>query len=208
MTQPRRATATQALLWTVVSAAVFVAAPFVLLPVLADAQNLLGVPHFLARAVWVLGWGLLAVLGVHAAGSAIFDSLFRARAVAWALAAAGIGLAALVQATVHVRSVLGFGYYDPEFSPTTSMLFAVVLALTVGAFGVLSAPREARMWPAIPALGMGVTALAIVAIDVPGARNGIRPESWPLAIVLGCLTVYALATVAISVRLILRQPSA
>ena len=114
--------------------------------------------------------------------------------------AAGVTLAIGVELALHEWARVSYGYYDPDFiGPTAGLSFSVVL-VAVAWFWLSVAPPGAT---APPRIGLGLSAILvglIVLSNVPGLRDGIGPNSWPLAILVGWSAVYAIGAAVTSLR--------
>ena len=105
----------------------------------------------------------------------------------------GVGLAGALQFALHEWIRAKFGVYDSEYAGWTAALPAALIAVAVSAFAARTAPPWATLPPRV-ALGVsGIGVLAIAASNVAGLGNGIRPESWPLAILVGGSGFHVLA---------------
>jgi hypothetical protein len=178
------------LTWAAVSLGAFVAAAFVSLPVATGFGDLLRVPDTFAFTVI---WGCLAIVSVLGAGRIAFGEWLRVNVTALSVAAVGIGLAVGVDITLHEWALARFGYYDPDQVWWSAGLFAVLIGLATATIGVLVAPSGYAWWPAAFALAGAAGVLFVVLSNVPGLRDGIEAESWPLAIWIGLAGVYAMA---------------
>jgi hypothetical protein len=119
----------------------------------------------------------------------------------------GVGVAAIgivLSATVHVVlqewQIARFGYPEPELVGWTAGLFAVLVGLSVAAFGALIAPKQVVHWPLAAALAGAAGVGLIVLTNVPGLSDGIADDSWPLAVWVGMSALYALGTAGLAVR--------
>lgn len=182
--------------WAALSVGAFVAAAFVSLPVATGFGSLLPVPD---TAAFISAWGCLAIVAVLGAGRIAFGRWLPVNVAALFVAALGIGLAVGVDTMLREWATARFGYYDPDQVWWSAGLFAVLIGLATATFGVLAAPRGYARWPAAFALAGAAGVLFIVLSNVPGLRDGIEAESWPVAIWIGLGGAYALAAGALSV---------
>jgi hypothetical protein len=194
------------LAWAALSLALFVAAFLAVFPILAAMRVFGEVPHLAQMALWSLSWGILSVLGVLVAARVAFGAWLRPGPVALGVAAVGISLSAALHIVLQQWELARFGYPDPDYVGWTGLLFAVLVALAVAAFGAFLVPRRFIGWAvAAVLLGFAGTAL-VVASNVPGLSDGVRPESWPLAVVIGLCGLYALVTAGLVIRRALDRP--
>jgi predicted lysophospholipase L1 biosynthesis ABC-type transport system permease subunit len=182
--------------WAALSLGAFVAAAFVSLPVAIGFGGLLRVPE---TAAFISTWGCLAIVSVLGAGRIAFRGWLPVNVAALSVAAIGIGLAVGVDTTLHEWATARLGYYDPDQVWWSAGLFAVLIGLATATFGVLVAPRGYAWRAAAFALAGAAGVLFIVLSNVPGLRDGIEAESWPVAIWIGLGGAYALATAALAV---------
>jgi hypothetical protein len=174
----------------------FVAAAFVSLPVATGFAGLLRVPD---TAAFTVTWACLAIVAVLVAGRIAFGQWLPVNFAALSVAVIGIGLAVGVDTMLREWATARLGYYDPDQVWWSAGLFAVLIGLATATFGVIVAPRGYGWWPAAFALPAAAGVLFIVLSNVPGLRDGIDPQSWPLAIWIGLGGVYALAAGALAV---------
>jgi hypothetical protein len=182
--------------WAGLSLGAFVAAAFVSLPVATGFGGVLQVPDTAAVTVT---WGCLAIGSVLGAGRFTFGRWLPVNVAALFVAAIGIGLAVGVDTTLRDWATARLGYYDPDQVWWSAGLFAALIGLATATFGVLVAPRGFAWWPAAFALAGAAGVLFVVLSNVPGLRDGIDPDSWPLAIWIGLGGTYALAAGALAV---------
>jgi hypothetical protein len=149
----------------------------------------------LAGFLLLLGaFGMGAVL---VAGRVAFGSWLDARPRYLILPVTGIALAIGVELALHEWARLAIGYYDSDFIGWTAGLSFSVAVVAVAWFGLSVAPPGAAVPPRI---GLGFGALLVVLIvlsNVPGLGDGIGPNSWPLAILVGLSAAYAIGAVAL-----------
>lgn len=144
--------------------------------------------------------GLLSMAAAFVIGRRIFGRGLTARAVDFVLPLIGLALAIAVELTLHEWARVHFGYYDWDFVGWTAGLSFMVVLCSLATFGVLVAPRGAV---APPLMGVGLAAMLvclIVVSNVPGLRDGIDPESWPLAVGVGLSAMYVISCVVVGVR--------
>jgi len=121
-------------------------------------------------------------------------------ALSLVVALLGIALGVGIEVALHEWAERRYGYYDPELVSWTAALSALVVLTALGAFGVLIAARRAVVG-ALVALGIvAIGVLAVVASNVPGLGDGVAPESWPLAVLVGLSGAYAVAAAVVGAR--------
>jgi hypothetical protein len=188
------------LTWAALSFSGFVASFFAVLPFIVAIQLVWDAPHLAQMGAWSLIWGVLSVLGVLVAARLAFGAWLRPRPIGVALAAVGIGLSAVLNVALQQWEIARFGITEPELVGLTAGLFAVLVGLSVAAFGAFLVPRRLMGWPlAMVALGFAGVAI-IVLSNLPGLADGIATGSWPLAICVGLAGLYALATGGLVLR--------
>jgi len=194
VTQPR------GLAWASLSVVFFVAALFAVLPVIAAMQLVWNAPHLAQMAAWGPAWGILAVGGVLLAAQVSLGAWLRPSPTAIGIATVGICLSSVVNVVLQQWEMTRFGITEPELVGPTAGLFAVLIGLAVASFAALIAPRRVIGWP-LAAVVLGFLGVAtIVLSNLPGLRDGISPESWPLAIWAGISGLYALAATGLVIR--------
>jgi hypothetical protein len=194
VTQPR------GLAWASLSLVFFVAALLATLPLLGAVNLVWDAPHLAEMAIWSPVWGILSILGVLVAAQLALGAWLRPPAVAVAVGAAGISLSAVVNVVLQQWEMARFGITEPELVGPTAVLFAVLVGLAVAGFGALAAPRRLIGWP-MAAVALGFLGVAVIVLsNLTGLRNGIAPESWPLAVWVGISGLYALVTTGLVIR--------
>jgi len=193
-------TPSRGLTWAALSFTLFAAALFAIFPISA-VLNLFGeIAHPAMMVLWSVSWGILSVLGVLVAAQLAFGAWLRPSAVGMAIAATGIGLSAVLSVVLEQWATARYGYWDPDMIGWTAGLFALLIGLATAAFGALLVPRRLMGWPAA-AVVIGVAAIAFVlASNVPGLADGIRADSWPLAIVIGLCGLYGVVVTGLVLR--------
>ena len=147
-------------------------------------------------AIWVAAWGFIATAGVAVLARWTLGLWPRASTKDRLLLMVGVGLATALQFLLHEWIRARFTYFDTEYAGWTAGLPAALIAAAVSAFAARTAPPWAVLPPRL-ALGLSaIWALWIVASNVGGLRDGIRTESWPLAILVGGAGLYALLVLA------------
>jgi len=193
-------TPARGLVWAALSFAIFVAALFATLPILAAVNWFSELPHLTEVAVWSVVWGGLSLIGVLIAGRLAFGAWLTLHPAALMIATIGIALSAIVHVVLQQWEIARFGVPEPEYVGWTAGLFAALVGLAVAAFGAFIAPRPVIVWPLAAALlgaaGVGFVVLA----NLPGLRDGIADDSGPLAIWVGLSGLYALAVGGLAIR--------
>jgi hypothetical protein len=156
--------------------------------------------HGMELAAFIATWGVLGMAGAAALARLLLGEVaIRHRA---AIVAAGIGLAiaAVLQVALHDWAVAKIGYYEPDIIGPTTLLPFGLAALAVALFGVAVAPLGVDLAPRLSVMVGGLLALVIVALNLPGAVDGIAPRAVLLAITLGIVAGYVLVGWAIALR--------
>ncbi|HEX6140584.1 MAG TPA: hypothetical protein VF013_09010 [Candidatus Limnocylindria bacterium] len=189
----------RALAWAVLSFAAFCTALFVTFGVITVVRWFVELDHLVELALWSLVWGSLALAAVLGAARVAFGAWPAVRPAGILLAAGGIALSGTVHVLLQQWEIERFGYRDPDLVGWTAGLFAVLLGQATAAFGVFAAPRGAVGWPLAGVL-LGAAGIAlIVAANLPGLRDGIAPESWPLAVAVAACALYAVFATGASI---------
>jgi hypothetical protein len=188
------------LTWAALSFTGFVASLFAVLPFIVGIQLVWDAPHLAQMGAWSVIWGVLSALGVLVAARLSFGAWLRPRPLGIGILATGIGLSAVMNVVLQQWELSRFGITEPELVGLTAGLFAMLIGLSVAAFGAFLVPRQLIGWP-LTAVVLGFAAIAlIVASNIPGLSDGIAAESWPLAICIGLSGLYALVTTGLVVR--------
>ena len=186
--------------WALLSFATFVAALLAMLPILAVTNWFTDLPHLTEMAAWSVVWGGLSLIGVLIAARVAFGAWLTVNAIAVGTAAVGIALSAIVHVFLQQWEIAHVGIPEPEYVGWTAGLFAVLIGLAVAAFGALLAPRQVIGWP-LTAVVIGAAGVAVVVLtNVPGLGDGLRDESWPLAIWVGLSGLCALGVAGLVIR--------
>ena len=191
---PTLATPGRAALWATLSIVVFGASLYLALPAVAV------LPGDIAQAVLPLAWGALAIAGLLLFARSSFGSWPRVGTDALALAAVGLLLAGALDAVLHAWTIERFGFFSARLIGPTAGLFAAAVASAVAGFAVLVAPRGARAAPLLVTLAAAAGSLGVLALNVPGALDGIAPGSLPLGFLVGATALYTLVVATVAVR--------
>ena len=144
--------------------------------------------------------GAFGVGAVLVAGHVAFGRSLAVRPGHVVLPAIRIAIGIGIELAIHEWARLSIGYYDSDFIGWTAALSISVVLVAVAWFGVMVAPRWAT---APPRIGLGLSAVIVVLIvlsNLPGLNDGIGPNSWPLAILVGLAAIYATVAVITSLR--------
>jgi hypothetical protein len=178
--------------WAAISTLGYVATGFAALVVISTLEGLgllaFAEPkvHGVGLALQVALWGVLAALIVVASARLLLGAALRAGAGAISLVGAGLVVAALTQYVLYDWVMAKFGYYVPEYIGWTIGLPAAIVAVSVAGFSVIAVPDRSTVLPPLIALATAAAGVGfIVASNVGGLTDGIRPASVPLAIMVG-----------------------
>ena len=173
----------------------------------------LGLSLPLASLVPALGgglrWDLALVLAVNGAaslagvwflGRAIVRRPLPRPGIGLAVPVVGMALAIAVELALHAWAEARFGYYDRELIGLTAGLSPMLILTAVASFGALIAPGGA-IAPPLVGLVLAVGGVLVIFVsNAPGLADGIEPESWALATLIGGAAAYAVGAAASSVR--------
>jgi hypothetical protein len=177
-----------------------VASLFAVLPFTFAMKLIWDAPHLAQMGAWSVIWGVLSLIGLLVAARLVFGAWLRPRPLAVAIAGVGIGLSAVLNVVLQRWETIRFGITEPELVGLTAGLFAVLIGLSVAAFGAFLVPRRLIGWPlAMVVLGFAGVAI-IVLSNIPGLQDGIGADSWPLAICVGLSGAYAIVTAGLVLR--------
>ena len=155
--------------------------------------------HGIELAAFTATWGVVGMAGAAALARVLLGGVAILPRTAL-VACAGLVIAAALQVVLHDWAVGKLGYYEPDAIGPTVMLPLALTALAVALFGVAVAPRAFDLAPRVAVVGGGVIVLAIVALNVPGALDGIAARAIALAVVLASVPGYVLVSWAIVLR--------
>lgn len=185
-------TPARGLAWALMSFGGFIGALFAVLPIFAVLGLFADLPHLMEMAVWSVVWGGLSLTGVLIAARLAFGAWLPLHLLGIAVAVSGTALSATVHVVLQQWEIARFGVPEPEYVGWTAGLFAVLIGLATAAFSVFLAPKQVIGWP-LAAVLLGTAGVAVIVLsNVPGLRDGIDDESWPLAIWVGLSGLYAL----------------
>jgi hypothetical protein len=203
--QNERAWGLRPIAWAVLSFAGWVAA-FALAFFVVAAAGILGL---LGPDTGGLRVDLAAVLALH--GSLAFGMV---QVAAWltletyprttarrvALPTAGVALAVVLELALHEWAEARYGYYEVEFIGWTALLALVLVAAATSSFGVSVAPPGAAGPPFICLVTCVAAVLLIMGSNVRGLEDGVGPDGWLLAVLVGLAGAYGLGSVALGIR--------
>lgn len=176
-------------LWALLSFVGWIAATAATLPV-ASAIS----PPSLVRvdlAVWMVLTVLISLVVVLVSARVVFGVRLRVSPVAIVVSVIGVSLAVVEELLLHEWAGARFGYYDADLVWWTASLSGLVIATTIASFGTLVAPRGARLAPLVCQAVGAVAIVLVLATNVEGLADGIRPQSVPLAIAMGLCGLFA-----------------
>lgn len=145
--------------------------------------------HGLVLAGFVAVWGAASAVSVPLLVSRVCGGP-RRPIKPGLVAGVGLLLAVALTLVLHEWARGRYGYFDPDTVGPTWLLPGLLVALSV-AVEVLRFATDRLLQLTAGIVGMsGLAAAAIVALNLPGALDGIRPESVPLAALVGALALY------------------
>ena len=119
----------------------------------------------------------------------------------------GVGLAVAVELALHEWARVHIGQYEFDHMGPTAFLASLVLFVAAASFATLIAPVDAE-WPPLLAAGLATLLIVVVLVgNVPGLNDGIEPESWALAVLIGISAAYSLGCVVLGARRVGRRRS-
>lgn len=192
-------------LWAVLSAAAWVVSFFLAFAVLAGTGTIgLRVPDvggLRTELAVLLGlFGIFAAAGALAAARLVFGRWPSVGARDAILPLIGLVLAAAVELGLHAWAAARWGSYDWDMVGWTAPLSFMLVALAVATLAVLVAPRGGAMPPLLAQVATAMLVGLIVLSNVGGITDGVEPESWPLAILVGLSAAYGVVAVVIGVK--------
>ncbi len=156
--------------------------------------------HRWTLSIFVALWGPLAAASVLGLTRVFFGAVVAGPlrgSLAWVLA--GTAIAAGLEFTLLGWGSARFGQQgaDPDLIGATAFLAIAVIAVAIGVFTQIVAPR-ACLLPRLATLGMAVIAALIVTSNVPGLSDGIEAASIPLGVMVAASGVYVSGAAAFS----------
>src|SRR2546425_8043522 len=140
------------LAWGLISLFGFISVPTVLLVPIGPLEQAVHLQHSIALATWAFAWVIGGGLIALAAGRIMFGAWLPVHPRAWLGLFVGAIVSAAQVSSLATWATARFGYYDPEFTGPTSILFAVVAGVAVAGFGARVAPRWALWLPLLAVL--------------------------------------------------------
>ena len=144
-------------------------------------------------AAWIVLTAGVSVAVVLASGRAVFGTWLPVRPLAVAVPLIGVAVAVAEELLLHEWAEARFGHYDSELVWWTAALSGLVVATSIACFGTLVAPHGARLAPMVCQALATLAVAIVVASNLDGLRDGVRPESVLLATAVGLCGLYAVA---------------
>lgn len=145
--------------------------------------------------------GLVTVLGV---ARAVFGRWPRVRAWHVVIPIVGFVISISQELVLHEWAQAHIGQYEFDHVAPTAVLSWTTIIVAVSAFASVIAPPGAALPPIVGLWAASGGVILITLMNAPGLRDGIEPESWALAILIGASAVYAIVTIAV-VALVVRR---
>jgi hypothetical protein len=158
--------------------------------------------HGLDLSAWLILWAALAMIGIMLTTVILRQPLVLSRTTL-AVTIAGVALAAAFQLALQ-QWAAGRNGYSHDLVGLTILIPGWVVGMAVSFFALDQAPAPGRPWVRAGGFACIVAALAIIAMNVNGAIDGIAPDSWAPALLLMLIAVYALIA---AIRLRRREQS-
>ena len=162
-----------------------------------------GVRHDLALLLAL--HGILAAAGVLGASRLVFERWSVVRIADGIILLVGLCLAVAIELVLHEWLEVRYRSNDTwDIVGPTALLSIDVVAVAVSTFAVRVAPHGSAL-PALLAQVMASVLVGLIVLsNVGGVLDGVEPESWALAVLVGLSAVYATAVVLIGVRRVAR----
>lgn len=144
--------------------------------------------------------GLLGLGASSAATRVVFGRWPSVRLPQLVVPCAGIALAIGVELTLHEWARVHIGQYEFDHMGITAITSRILVGCAVAAFAVALSPPGAGFPPLLSVVGAAAIIALVLVSNAPGLRDGIEPESWPLAILIGLSAAYVVGAVVIAVR--------
>jgi hypothetical protein len=200
---PQRAVA----VWTIAGAVIYIVSGLASILAMATIEELVLAPLGLGSAVGspslsirngihAAAWGFIAAgmalplgrwLGVEVAPSTR----------AWVILVAGLVLAAVTTSLVEEFVRARYGMFEPRATGWTIFAGPALIAIAVAGWAALAVPRTQRAVPALVTLAAAAGLAIVLLPSLPGAADGIDPESVPLAVIVGLDAVFASVTAVV-----------
>lgn len=192
-------------IWVALSVAAWVASFFLAFAVLAGTGTIgLRVPDvggLRTELAVLLGlFGTFAAAGALGAARLVFGRWPAVGAREAIVPLLGLALAVAVELGLHAWTTSRFTNYDWDMVGWTALLSFLLVALAVATLAVLVAPRGSALPPLLAQVAAAMLVGLIVFSNVGGITDGVEPESWPLAILVGLSAAYGFVAVVIGVK--------
>ncbi|TME55081.1 MAG: hypothetical protein E6I60_06970 [Chloroflexi bacterium] len=146
--------------------------------------------HGLDLSAWLVLWAALAMIGIVLTTMLLRQPVALSRTTL-AFTLAGVALAAAFQLALQQWAAGRLGY-SHDLIGLTILVPCWAVGLAISVFALHQAPAPGRSLVRVGGLACVVTALAIIATNVKGAADGVRPDSWVPAMLLMLIAVYSL----------------
>lgn len=143
--------------------------------------------------------GVLGLMTVPGVARVVFGHWPRVRA--WHLVVPVVGFATSIaeEVVLHEWAQVHIGQYDFDHVAPTAMLSWTTILVAVSAFAALVSPRGTALPPSLGLWAASAVVLLITVLNAPGLGDGIEPESWTLAILIGLSAIYAIGCAGVAV---------
>ena len=186
--------------WVALSFLCFVVALIATVPVILFVEQVLRLPHAAGLASWTISQVFVSGAVTLFLGRMLLRPPARSNRWAWIVLGVGAALSAIVWVVLVAWSVARFGSFEVDQSGLTAFLYAGVAGVAVAGFATLIAPTGAKRPPWITTVIATVVTALIAVGNVPGALDGIAPDSIPLAVAIGAALAYALVVTILTGR--------
>lgn len=139
--------------------------------------------------------GLVAVIGV---GRLVFGSWQRVRPWHLLIPIVGFVISIAQELTLHEWAEVHIGQYDFDHVAPTAVLSWATILVAVSVFAAFVAPRGRALPPSLGLWAASSVVLLITFMNAPGLGDGIEPESWTLAMLIGMSAMYAIGCVLVA----------
>lgn len=148
--------------------------------------------------------GVLGIAAVLVTARLAFRTWLRVMPWQVLVVVGGIAIAIAEELVLHEWAEVHIGQYAFDYVAPTAFLSWVTVLVAVSGFATLAAPRRAAVAPLLTASIAAALVWLIMLLNAPGIVDGIEPESWGLAILIGLAALYALTVVALGIRRVAR----
>jgi hypothetical protein len=191
--------------WALGAAATFCGSAFLSLAILGTLDRLgihsepRSLMHGIEIAAWLAMWAVIAAAGIALVNAVLFPPVHLSmRGLASALT--GVVVAAGLDLSLQ-QSAAGRGLdYSYDLVGPSIVLPEIVIAIGVSIFALAQAPLVIRPLVRVTAGMLAAAALAVVATNLWGVRDGLAPDSRLLAALLFLTSAYVVATAAQQLR--------